>query len=100
MLTRKETMDAEHLVRVYAAGNRTTMTDGLGGKSYNYNQLSQLTSETRTFNSIGIFALSYDYNLAGELKKVTDSTNMNINYGYDHTGRLAELPGGTIFSPA
>ena len=26
--------------------------------------------------------LSYgDYNLAGELKKITDSTNMTINYG-------------------
>lgn len=72
-----------------SAGNRTSMTDGLGSKSYNYNQLSQLTSETRAFNGVGTFTLSYDYNLAGELKKITDATNMTINDGYDNTGRVS-----------
>src|SRR5207237_3424775 len=56
-----------------AAGNRTSMSDGLGSTSYNYNQLSQMTSESRTFTNVGTFPLSYDYNYAGELKKITDS---------------------------
>jgi YD repeat-containing protein len=30
-----------------AIGNRTSMTDGFGSMTYQYNQLSQLTSETR-----------------------------------------------------
>src|SRR6266404_7925119 len=66
-----------------AVGNRTSMTDGLGSKSYNYNQLSQLMSETRTITSVGTFTLSYDYNLAGELKKISDPANATINYGFD-----------------
>jgi len=69
------------------------MTDGFGSKSYDYNQLSQLMSETRTFNGLGAFTLSYDYNLAGELKKITDATNMTINYGYDNTGRVSGITG-------
>jgi YD repeat-containing protein len=81
------TPTASVLFEYDAVGNRTSMTDGLGSKSYNYNQLSQLTSETRTFTNVGSFTLSYDYNLAGELKKITDSTNMTIKYGYDNAGR-------------
>src|SRR5205085_5079702 len=76
-----------------AAGNRTSMTDGLGTQSYSYNSLSQLMSETRTFNNVGSFALNYDYNFGGELKKITDSTNMTINYGYDSTGRVNGVTG-------
>src|SRR5205807_2584248 len=56
-----------------AIGNRTLINDGFGSKSYDYNQLSQLMSETRTLNGVGTFTLSYDYNLAGELKKITDA---------------------------
>jgi YD repeat-containing protein len=37
-----------------AVGNRKLMTDGSGSQSYNYNQLSQLMSETRTKGG-GIF---------------------------------------------
>ena len=48
-----------------AAGNRTSMTDGLGSVSYTYNTISQLTSETRTFTGLGSFTLNYAYNLGG-----------------------------------
>jgi len=83
-----------------AAGNRTSMTDGFGSKSYSYNQLSQLMSEMRTFNDPnngninGVSkTLSYDYNLAGELKKITDPTNMTINYAFDTAGRVTGVTG-------
>jgi YD repeat-containing protein len=75
-----------------AAGNRTAMTDGMGSTSYSYNQLSRMTSETRTLNSVG-YTLNYDYNLASELKKITDATNTTINYGYDTAGRLNGVTG-------
>jgi len=76
-----------------AAGNRTSMTDGLGSKSYSYDQLSRMMSETRTFTGVGTFTLSYDYNLAGQIKKVTDASNTTINYGYDVAGQLTAVTG-------
>ncbi len=76
-----------------AGGNRTSMTDGLGVQSYSYDTLSRMTSETRTFNGVGTFTLAYDYNLAGELKKITDATGMTINYGFDSAGRLNSVTG-------
>jgi YD repeat-containing protein len=36
-----------------AAGHRTSMSDGMGSVSYNYNNLAQLTSEIRNFTGVG-----------------------------------------------
>jgi YD repeat-containing protein len=78
-------------------GNRTSMTDGLGSKSYAYNQLSQMTSETRNISSVGSFTLTYnDYNFAGELKTFTDSTGVTINYGFDTLGRVNSVTGSNV----
>ena len=77
-----------------AAGNRTSMADNSGGTSYQYNQLSQLTSETRTFTGLaGNYTLTYDYNPAGQLKSLTDHTNQKVTYVYDTAGRLNTLTG-------
>ena len=64
-----------------AAGNRTSMTDGLGSVSYVYDQLSRLTSETRTFTGVGSFALSYGYNLADELTSITNQWGAQVPVG-------------------
>jgi YD repeat-containing protein len=77
-----------------AAGNRTSMSDGTGSISYSFDQLSRLSSETRTFAGLsGSYSLNYQYNLAGELKKITDPTNATINYDYDSTGRVVGVTG-------
>jgi YD repeat-containing protein len=77
-----------------AAGNRTSMSDSSGGTTYQYNQLSQLTSETRTFTGLsGSYTLSYEYNYAGQLKSLTDHTQQRINYAYDASGRLNGVTG-------
>jgi RHS repeat-associated protein len=76
-----------------AAGNRTAMTDGLGSMSYSYDQLSQLTSETRTFSGLGSFTLSYAYNLGGELTSITNPWSTQVGYGYDKTGRPTSVSG-------
>jgi YD repeat-containing protein len=82
-----------------AAGNRTSMNDDSGSKSYSYDQLSRMMSETRTFINVGTFALNYDYNLAGELKTFTDPTGMTINYSHDQTGQLNGVTGsGTLYA--
>jgi RHS repeat-associated protein len=73
------------------AGNRTSMTDGLGSVSYGYDQLSRLTSETRTFTNVSSFTLSYNYNLAGELTGITDRWGAQVSYSYDKIGRPTEV---------
>jgi hypothetical protein len=72
------------------------MSDGSGTITYQYNSLSQLTSETRQFSgtlSGSNYALNYEYNLAGELKKITDHTNTTINYDYNRIGQLSAVTG-------
>ena len=77
-----------------SAGNRTQMADGLGSVSYNYNALSQLSSETRTFTGIGSFTLGYNYDLGGQLLNLTNSINgSQIAYGYDHSSRVSGVTG-------
>jgi len=83
-----------------AAGNRMSMNDALGNVEYQYDQRSQLKAEIRTFTGLtnpnaadGKFKLNYDYNLAGALKKLTDSSSMSIVYGYDTAGRINSVTG-------
>ncbi|HXQ74745.1 MAG TPA: hypothetical protein VN844_29850, partial [Pyrinomonadaceae bacterium] len=75
-------------------GNRTSMSDSSGGTSYQYDQLSRLTSETRTFAGLGgTYTLAYTYNYAGQLKSLTDHTLQRINYAYDNSARLNNMNG-------
>ncbi len=74
------------------AGNRTSMNDGLGSATYVYNTLSQMTSETRTFNGVG-YNLSYSYNLGGQLTNITNPWGAQVGYNYDKTGRPTGVTG-------
>ncbi|MFN2406644.1 MAG: S8 family serine peptidase [Pyrinomonadaceae bacterium] len=76
-----------------AAGNRTSMTDGVGSMSYSYDQLSRLTSETRTFTGVGSFALSYAYNLGDEVTSITNPWGVQVGYNYDRAGRPTSVSG-------
>jgi YD repeat-containing protein len=75
------------------AGNRTSMTDGLGSMSYAYDSLSRLTSETRAITGLGNFTISYGYNLAGLLTSFTDPFGAQVNYGPDSAGRVTSVTG-------
>jgi RHS repeat-associated protein len=76
-----------------SAGNRTSMTDGLGSMSYVYDTNSQLTSETRTFTGMGSYTLSYTYGLGGQLKSITNPWSAQVGYNYDKVGRFANVSG-------
>lgn len=76
-----------------AAGNRTSMTDGSGSMSYQYDQLSRLSSETRAINGLGNFTINYSYNLAGQLTSVTDPFAAQVSYAHDSAGRLTAVTG-------
>jgi YD repeat-containing protein len=86
-----------------AVGDRSSMSDGMGSVNYQYDQLSRMTSEARTFVDPSNTAIngvtktiSYDYNLANELKSVTDPAGMTINYGFDVAGRLNTVIGSAF----
>jgi YD repeat-containing protein len=83
-----------------AAGNRKTMSDGLGGVTYAYDNLSQLTSETRSFTGLSSYTLSYSYNLVGELSSITNPLGTLVNYGYDKIGRLTGATGAAGANPS
>ncbi|HJP93693.1 MAG TPA: DUF4214 domain-containing protein [Pyrinomonadaceae bacterium] len=72
------------------AGNRTSMTDGTGSTTYQYDQLSRMRSETRTFTGLtNSYSLNYDYNLANELISLSLPTwSQIVGYNYDSAGRL------------
>ena len=77
-----------------AARNRTSLTDNSGSTSYQYDQLSQLIAETRTFTGLaGAYSLAYTYNFAGQLKTLTDHTQQRVNYAYDNSARLNNVNG-------
>ncbi|HWN08814.1 MAG TPA: S8 family serine peptidase [Pyrinomonadaceae bacterium] len=76
-----------------SAGHRTSMSDGLGSVNNSYNNLAQLTSETRNFNGVGSYTLSYGYNLAGELASITNPWGAQVSYGYDKAGRVNTVNG-------
>jgi len=62
--------------------------------TYSYNQLSQMTSETRTFTGLsGSYALSYGYNLAGQPTSLSEPSQFGavVNYAHDTAGRLATV---------
>ncbi|MDH3380509.1 MAG: hypothetical protein OEQ39_26645, partial [Gammaproteobacteria bacterium] len=75
-------------------GNRTTLDDGSGSTSYSYDELSRLTSETKTFSGLsGSFTLSYSYHINGKLKSVTDPFGAVVNYNDDEVGRTTSITG-------
>ena len=77
-----------------AAGNRISMSDGTGSTAYSYDELSRLKSETKTFTGLtGNFTISYDYELSGKLKSITDPFGATVNYNDDKAGRTTSITG-------
>jgi YD repeat-containing protein len=77
-----------------ALGNRVWMTDGLGRLDYVYDELSRLTTETRQFTpgqSPNSFQLSYNYNLSGGLKSLSDQSGTSVLYTHDKIARVTEV---------
>jgi YD repeat-containing protein len=88
-----------------AAGNRTTMSERdsqntlLGSTTYQYDQLSRLTAETRYFGALsgsatgGNYTISYQYNLAGQVTSITDPFGAQVGYNHDTIGRVTSVTG-------
>jgi YD repeat-containing protein len=88
-----------------AAGNRTSMNDGMGSVSYAVTELSQLASETRSFTDTlteapltgNSFKIEYAYTFGGSLKSLKDPFGQEFTYGHDNVGRLDSVAGATAF---
>ncbi|MGQ0542977.1 MAG: hypothetical protein ACT4O9_14165 [Blastocatellia bacterium] len=85
-------------------GNRTQMIDQTGTKTYQYDSLSRLTSETKQFNGqnsspTNALTLSYQYHLGGELKSITEPFGQRIDYETDKIGRLSQVTASTPIQP-
>lgn len=85
------------------AGNRTQMTDGLGSVTYEYDDLSRMTSESRYFNDLpsapvpnNRYTIGYSYGLSGNLTGYTDPFGESIDYAQDRRGRLASVTGSSF----
>ena len=86
-----------------SAGNRLTMTDGIGSKTYAYDTLSRMTAETRTITELNkSYTLGYNYNLSGAVKQISFTSlsfpndDVTTNYDLDKTGRLTGVSGTTF----
>lgn len=74
-----------------AAGNRKSMSDGLGSVTYVYDQLSRMTSEIRVFSDLGTYPLNYAYNFANQLTSITDPFSAQVGYTRDVAGRVSAV---------
>lgn len=85
-----------------AAGNRQRMTDGHGAVDYNYDQLSRLTWERRSFNGLGgaQYTINYGYDLAGQVTSIQNQWGSQVSYTRDHVGQVTGIQGaGSTSAP-
>lgn len=85
-----------------SAGNRKQMIDGSGTTDYEYDELSRLKKETKSFSNITsrTFGINYAYHLGGALKTIKDPFDDEIYYANDKTGRITEVTGSSYASVA
>jgi YD repeat-containing protein len=79
-----------------AARNRAWMNEGGQRRvTYHYDALSRMDWEDRQFPDLtGTFRLSYEYNLTGQVKKVTDQTSgTSFTTSFDSIGRISGVSG-------
>jgi YD repeat-containing protein len=76
--------DADVSYEYNYAGWRTSMTDGLGDTTWEYNDLGQILSATDPFDQV----VGYDYDEAGNRTGLTYPDAKSVEYAYDALDRL------------
>jgi hypothetical protein len=75
-------------------GNRLWMDDQPGRVDYQYNTLSQMEWEERRFDDLTqAYRLSYEYNLAGQMKMVAGPWNKSNTYVFNKAGEITDVTG-------
>jgi YD repeat-containing protein len=73
-------------------GQVKTITDSAGTETFSYDGLSRVQSRTRTLDGQN-YTVGYQYNQAGQMKRLTYPSNRRVDVGYDARGRLNTLTG-------
>ena len=73
-----------------ALGRRTQMTDGSGSETYTYDTDGRITKLTKVVGTAS-YAISYQYNVAGEITQITYPSGRAIQQNYDPVGELCEV---------
>jgi hypothetical protein len=75
-------------------GNRLWMDDQPGRVDYHYNTLSQMEWEERQFDELTqVYRISYEYNLAGQLKKIVSPSGPSFTYVFNRAGEITDITG-------
>lgn len=69
------------------AGRRETMSDGSGTSGYTWDSLGRLTQHTDGLGN----TVRYEYDLAGNVTRLTYPGNESVTRTYDNAGRLASV---------
>ncbi len=81
-------------------GRLLTMTDGVGSETYSYDVLGRVTQVQKVISGTP-YTTVYEYNLAGELKKITYPSGRAVEQSYDAAGRLTAIfQGATNYASA
>lgn len=82
-------------------GRLTTMADGTGSEAYSYDVMGRVTGTAKTITGTPnqTYTLSYEYNRAGDLTKITYPSGLVVNQNYDTVGRLSSLTEGPVAAP-
>ena len=80
------------------AGNRTSMSDGQGMVTYNYDTASRLTWEERTFTGLSPLRISYGYDVSGRLASVTNPWGSQVSFARDAAGQVTGVGGAGAVS--
>jgi RHS repeat-associated protein len=72
----------------------TSMTDGVGTETYQYDILGRETAMTKTINGTA-YPLAYSYNTASELKQITYPSGRTVAQTVDALGRATQLTSGS-----
>jgi YD repeat-containing protein len=78
-----------------AVGNHTAMSNGSELQQYAYDGMSRLTHEDINFPGLDYNwrRISYGYNLAGQVTRVTNPWGSEVAYGHDSEGRVTQVTG-------
>ncbi len=76
-------------------GRLSSMSDGVGGESYGYDQLGRMISLTKTIGATN-YPLAYSYNLASELAQIIYPSGRAVAQSFDPIGRLTQITSSSV----
>ena len=74
----------------FGVGRLTSLTDGAGTASFVYDAYGNRIQEKRTLAGI-VYTTSYNYDLGGELARITYPSGFIVNYLRDDLGQISEV---------